>query len=562
MTNNPSEQIINRSRRKRRILHIGNIANNAYLNAKLLNESGLDCDVLCYDYYHIMGNPEWEDADFLGDVGSDFYPNWGVVNLQGFRRPHWFAQGLLNSCIRYLYSLRKGNYWQAKLGWYQLKIACWIMRYPYLKKYLAKGRWLIRSIVGGVFGSIRRMLRFGYRGIKKLWHIVLALRPAPANEQAVSFNAVKVNNPTSIPAGPSGVKVTMSPNDTSSAPLYQQLALTFSRVFPDRADQLLPGDIVPYLGIIDKLRQLFKQYDVIHAYGTDPILALLSGVRPYLAFEHGTIRGIPFEDTPQGRLTALSYRLADGVIITNCDNKRAADRLQLPNYRFIPHPVNEKWLKPGIGGLALRKSLVSELNADFIIFHPARQHWDAERHPSWEKGNDILIEGMARVIHETGVNLGAIFVEWGQKVAQSKALIARLGIEKNIKWVPPVHSANMARFIDACDLLADQFFLGAFGSTMPRALALGKPAMIYINEEIHRWCFPEMPPIINARTPDQVYQGLKRAFERPDWLADLANQGKGWYKQYHSNAVIRDRLVAYYEDVLANSTENQLEGKK
>ena len=39
------------------LLHIGNVANNAYLNAKLLNRAGLDCDVLCYDYYHIMGCP-------------------------------------------------------------------------------------------------------------------------------------------------------------------------------------------------------------------------------------------------------------------------------------------------------------------------------------------------------------------------------------------------------------------------------------------------------------------------------------------------------------------------
>ena len=41
--------------RSPRVLHIGNIANNAYNNAKLLNNAGLDCDVICYDYYHIMG---------------------------------------------------------------------------------------------------------------------------------------------------------------------------------------------------------------------------------------------------------------------------------------------------------------------------------------------------------------------------------------------------------------------------------------------------------------------------------------------------------------------------
>ena len=39
-------------------------------------EAGIDCDVLCYDYYHIMGCPEWEDADFTGSVTDDFRPEW------------------------------------------------------------------------------------------------------------------------------------------------------------------------------------------------------------------------------------------------------------------------------------------------------------------------------------------------------------------------------------------------------------------------------------------------------------------------------------------------------
>ena len=54
-----------------RVLHIGNIANNAYNNSKLLIEAGVDNDVLCYDYYHTMGCPEWEDADFSDTVADD-----------------------------------------------------------------------------------------------------------------------------------------------------------------------------------------------------------------------------------------------------------------------------------------------------------------------------------------------------------------------------------------------------------------------------------------------------------------------------------------------------------
>jgi glycosyltransferase involved in cell wall biosynthesis len=381
----------------------------------------------------------------------------------------------------------------------------------------------------------------------KLWRILMGqLR------RMLGYTSRDPNMPKGLPSTVSDPKSTQPASDVSFAhPLYQRFASTFLQAFPQRSDQLLPQDIEPYLGTIEMLHTLFKEYDIIHAYATDTIFAMLSGTHPYIAYEHGTIRSIPFEESAQGRLTALSYHMADGVIVTNCDNKRAAEKLNLADYRFIPHPINEKWMQPGIGQ-SLRQDLRNELNSDFVIFHPARQHWDDRREPSWEKGNDILIEGLARTIHQTGMNLCAVFVEWGQTIRQSKALISKLGIEKNIKWVPPMHSANMARYIDACDLLADQFFLGAFGSTMPRALALGKPAMIYIDEDIHRWCFPEMPPVINARTPDQIYHGLKRALADPAWLAGLAQNGQKWYQKYHSNEIIGKRLISFYEDVLKN----------
>ena len=44
--------------RNPRILHIGNIANNAYNNALILNSYGITSDVLCYDNYNIFSCPE------------------------------------------------------------------------------------------------------------------------------------------------------------------------------------------------------------------------------------------------------------------------------------------------------------------------------------------------------------------------------------------------------------------------------------------------------------------------------------------------------------------------
>ena len=102
-----------------RLLHIGNIANNAYNNGKLLNQAGCDCDVLCYDYYHVMGCPEWQDADFEGEV-AQFSPDWTRVDLKGFQRPKWFVQGHRRFCIHYLLAKREHRHVQAAALWWLL----------------------------------------------------------------------------------------------------------------------------------------------------------------------------------------------------------------------------------------------------------------------------------------------------------------------------------------------------------------------------------------------------------------------------------------------------------
>ena len=47
-----------------RILHIGNIANNAFLMAKLQNKVGMDAFVISPDFTHVMGYPAWEEYEF------------------------------------------------------------------------------------------------------------------------------------------------------------------------------------------------------------------------------------------------------------------------------------------------------------------------------------------------------------------------------------------------------------------------------------------------------------------------------------------------------------------
>jgi glycosyltransferase involved in cell wall biosynthesis len=459
-----------------RVLHIGNVANNAYLNAKILNARGVDCDVLCYDYYHIMACPEWEDADFTGPVGDQFYPDWEAVRLNGFRRPAWFAQGPMRWSIWYLSAKRRGKARMSRFLWNYLRARRWYTCTPRLSGV----RRAVHALRDGLPG----------RAARRMKHAIGWACGVPG---AIVRRIQRVGTLLPLPSG-EGTRLSFDRT-------MEDLIARFAAVFPERADRLRTGDLARNRIACGWWQKVFGHYDVVVGYAVEGRWPLLAGARPYLAYEHGTIRNIPFEDSELGRVCAITYRLADGVLITNCDNIRSAQRLGLEKYRFIPHPVNEELAGDRAAAERLRGELRARLGSDFLVFHPPRQHWEPRRHPDWEKGNDILIRGFARFVKEVNPRAGAVLVEWGQTIQASKDLIRALGVADRVLWIPPQPNVAMIRYTRACDLLADQFFLGAFGSTMPKALLHGCPAMLYLDESRHRWCFPEMPPVINACTP-------------------------------------------------------------
>jgi glycosyltransferase involved in cell wall biosynthesis len=547
------EQFRQQHGRSPRILHIGNIANNAYLNAKILNRAGFECDVICYDYYHVTACPEWEDADIQGDIEDNFSPNWTCIDLQGFCRPKWFVQGNIKSCINYLVSRFSQNCKKTDYIW---------MALSFLNK--KSSQELEEKSFGLYVQKMIQVILYDSAILIKLNDKISVLL---GNRNNYIYIIIKLIIAVPIITIIAFIKIFLIPlyffsllvqeikhkqflkRNKQFLKRINQLQKIYINLFSEHIVRLIHSDLLSYENSIESWEYLFAHYDVIHAYSTDGILPLLSQV-PYVAYEHGTIRDIPFQDTEQGRLCSLTYKLADWVCITNCDNIVAAKKLELNNYSFIPHPINEDFLKFDAKSKDIRQELVDELDTDFIIFHPSRQHWESQRHPNWEKGNDIFIKGFARFITEVAPKASAVFVEWGKCVDESKKLLEELGISHRIKWIPLQPNRQMIRYIHATDLLADQFYLGAFGSTMPRALACGKPAMLYLDEAIHQWCFEEMPPVINTKTPEEVFYGLQKLYLDKNWASSLAKSGKTWYAKYHSNSLIVRELSNIYSKIV------------
>ena len=73
-----------------RTLHIGNIANNAYLAALKEREEGIDAHCISPNFLQVMGFPEWEHLSFSRSCELEFYKD---KKDRIFVDPKWFHSG-------------------------------------------------------------------------------------------------------------------------------------------------------------------------------------------------------------------------------------------------------------------------------------------------------------------------------------------------------------------------------------------------------------------------------------------------------------------------------------
>jgi glycosyltransferase involved in cell wall biosynthesis len=444
-----------------RVLHLGNVANNGYLNAKLLRREGVEADALC-DEWHMISQPEWEDAPIEWNGGDPEAPLMGAAAAAGWRRPEWVL------------SPRRWDPTNTHETWLRTR--------------------------GGLALEVPR-LGADYSRLRRRYEMLRAV------------------------------------HGTS-------LRLT---------DVLRAGAWLARLGRqFGDPRRLFGSYDLVQAYGIHPILLLIAAPgKPFVTFEHGTMRELPFQDSWYGRLLSLAYREAAKVIITNPDVVAAARRLGLEDFVFVPHPVDEAKYRPG------RSELRRELDAedwDFVLLCPSRHDWDI-------KGTDRMLRAFAELVRRDRPRALLLLNEWGLEIGRSRALIAELGVEGNVRWIPPLPKLRLIDAYRAADVVLDQFLIGTFGAVAPEAMACGRPVLMAFDAALHEWCFPELPPVVDVRTSEQIYRELSGLASDERARDELGRAGRDWVERQHGWRLVVDRLLAIYDEVLTSSAGAWTDGR-
>lgn len=528
-----------------RVLHMGNIANNAYVNAKIMREHGIEADVVVLDYYHVMGCPEWEEGVIEKLEGTQNDPDWGKTQTGNFTRPEWFLQGPV-ALIGPLLTARAHRNAVSTATLRRLVDAN-------IKFRGAQGGWR-RAAFRAAWASNRQLQnakrqmqnakRMGHNTAQRVWFVAgrvvkKAVRATLGQKGVATVRRL---------VGQSKAKLVPTPALSSLVAATAELVVgapVAAQVDGAHVVAPLASDIASFKVTADRLKAAFEYYDVVQGYAVDGIYPLLGGkAHAYTCYEHGTLRDIPYQRDMLGRICAHAYQNAPAVFITNTDCVASADKLNIPRSRQFPIPHGFDSARADRFRAKFGQQYRPH-NKPVTFIAPARHHWKDAAYVSWLKGNDVPVRA-ARLLMDEGLDFKIIFVRWGQEIRQTERLIAELGVGQHFEWIEPVAKARLWQYYLSCNGVLDQFVIPAIGGVSFETLALGRPLFTRIDEPVFDQFFGEKPPLLNVHTPEELAQAMAKAIRNPACYDQLADAALEWGARYHSSQrILQVQLDGY-----------------
>lgn len=124
--------------------------------------------------------------------------------------------------------------------------------------------------------------------------------------------------------------------------------------------------------------------------------------------------------------------------------------------------------------------------------------------------------------------------------------ISRLEKDHDLEFVL-VHGMPHRQAIEIyqrADIIVDQLLIGSYGIFTAEAMALGKPVICYIREDLLD-TYPQELPIVSA-SPDNLYEQLKILVENPGLRHTLGLRGREYAEKYHDSLKIAKQLIDLY----------------
>ncbi|CAG7649103.1 glycosyltransferase family 4 protein [Paenibacillus allorhizosphaerae] len=121
------------------------------------------------------------------------------------------------------------------------------------------------------------------------------------------------------------------------------------------------------------------------------------------------------------------------------------------------------------------------------------------------------------------------------------------GLKFRFKLVEKVPHEQAMKIYQHSTIVIDQLTVGTYANLSMEAMAMGKPVISYIRDDL-RTTFPPGLPIVSAN-PGTIYEVLKDLLKRPsDWVR-LGMEGRRYVEQHHNFEKVANMLIDVYKQL-------------
>lgn len=289
-----------------------------------------------------------------------------------------------------------------------------------------------------------------------------------------------------------------------------------------------------------ELRRIFSEYDVVVAMGMMGIAARLL-TRPYIAIALGAdMKELVFERSVQGWLMDAAFRGADRLYYNDVDHLPAVAAKGYTAHYF-PIPIDIRKYSP---------TPSEPRNDRLTLLHGSSLSWsldwttEKELHQRTLKRNDLFFKGLALfVAKHPDQALRVVVPLWGPDKDKAPPLCRELGIDRFMEFVPPLTKPQLLAMYRQVDIVVDQFNMPRLGYNAMEGLACGRPVLGHFTADLQLACYPELPPMLNADTAEEVEARLDELLD-PQRRIQLGEAGRRWIMAYHHwEPIVKDLLA-------------------
>jgi glycosyltransferase involved in cell wall biosynthesis len=167
-----------------------------------------------------------------------------------------------------------------------------------------------------------------------------------------------------------------------------------------------------------------------------------------------------------------------------------------------------------------------------------------------------------RILKDDGLDIGFLILGNGKATHQLECLIRYLNLEKNVVLRSPVPYEHVPGYIAGCDMGVLPFpNINWWRVSSPlkllEYLAVGKPVLV-TELEAHRDVLGHSSCgiFIKSSCPDEIANGIEKAFRVKDRLPEMGQSGKKICSQFYTWQKQAQKLISFLETRLSATAEN------